>query len=94
MHNAVLGKKNPNYGHKWTLEKRQQFSAKLKAQNHSKGIKNPNYGKCSDNAKNGKTVYMYDSNFNLIKGHYQLNKAIKEKIIYKQYYWNLSLLNV
>ena len=101
MHNVVLGEKNPNYGHKWSDEKRQLLSEKLKKQNHSKGIKNSNYGKYSDKTLNGKTVYMYDLNFNLIrqfntkqqvldflniKNHVQLNKVIKNRTIYRQYY--------
>lgn len=52
---------------------------------------------------------MYDLNFNLIrqfntkqqvldflniKNHVQLNKVIKNRTIYRQYYWSTSLLNV
>lgn len=109
MHNAVLGTKNPNYNNKWTNEQRQKLSDYFQSINHSKGIKNPNYGNTGDKAKNGKAIYMYDLNFNLIKkfntkqqvlnflnlkGHTQLNMAIKYQRLFKGYYWSLFLLNV
>lgn len=109
MHNAVLGIKNPNFNHKWSLAKKQQFSKYLKSINHSKGTKNPNYGNTGDKAKNGKAIYMYDKNLNFIrrfntkqqvlhflnmKGHTQLNYAIKNNILFKEHYWYMSLLNV
>ena len=66
------------------------------------GTKNGMYGKKGDNAINGKKIAMYDKDHNLIKvfnaktavlnflglkGHTQLDKAIKEKTLYKEYYW-------
>lgn len=66
------------------------------------GEKNGNYGNKGEKAKNGKKIYMYDDNMNLIKefntvslaldflglkGHSGLYKAIKNKTKYKNYYW-------
>lgn len=60
------------------------------------------YGKKGDKALNGKQIGMYDENYQLIKtfnaktaalaflglkGHVQLNKAIKNQTLYKNYYW-------
>ena len=68
------------------------------------GEKNGMYGKSGDKAINGKHVAMYDENNNLIKifnaktavlkylglkGHTQLDKAIKEHSLYKGYYWQI-----
>lgn len=109
MRAAVLGEKNPNFNHKWSTIKKKQLSNKLKAQGHSKGINNPNFGCSGDKAKNGKALYMYDINLNFIKrfntktqvldflnlkNHNTLNKVINKNILYHQYYWYTSLLNV
>lgn len=66
------------------------------------GEKNGNYGNKGEKAKNGVHVLMYDENYNLIKefntkklaleflkisSHKYLNQAIKEKKLYKGYYW-------
>lgn len=76
---------------------------------HSKGKtvgkKNGMYGKKGDKAVNGKKVYMYDENWNLLRifnaktavldylqltGHSGLNKAIKNKTLYKGFYWSVE----
>ena len=69
------------------------------------GEKNGMYGKKGDKAINGKKVYMYDENYNLLrifnaktavleflglKGHSGLDKAIKENKMYKGYYWSVE----
>ena len=66
------------------------------------GEKNGMYGKKGDKAINGKHIEMYDKDWKLIKtfnaktavlqflnlkGHTQLDKAIKENTLYKGYYW-------
>lgn len=66
------------------------------------GEKNGMYGKKGDKAINGKKIAMYDEKHNLIrifnaktavlsflglKGHTQLDRAIKEGTLYKGYYW-------
>ena len=66
------------------------------------GEKNGMYGKKGDKALNGRKIEMYDENYVLIKtfnaktgvleflgmkGHTQLDKAIKEGTLYKGYYW-------
>lgn len=68
------------------------------------GEKNGNYGNKGEKAKNGKQVCMCDENWNIIKifntknlaldflgikGHSSLNQAIKEKRLYKNYYWKM-----
>lgn len=67
------------------------------------GEKNGNYGNKGEKAKNGRHVLMYDEQHNLIKefntkrmtleflgvsSHKALNQAIKEKTLYKGYYWD------
>lgn len=67
------------------------------------GEKNGNYGNIGEKAKNGVHVQMLDEQGNLIKefntkrlaleflnvkGHNALDKAIKNKTLYKGYYWN------
>ncbi len=67
------------------------------------GEKNGNYGNKGEKAKNGRHVLMYDENHNLIKefntkrlvlqflkikSAETLNKAIREKRLYKGYYWD------
>ena len=103
MSKAVSGKKNGMYGKHHTEESKRLMSE------HSKGLnsgeKNGMYGKSKDNAINGKKIYMYDENNNLIrvfnaktaaldflglKGHVGLNKAIKEHTIYKGYFWSVE----
>lgn len=103
MRNAVTGEKNPNYNNHWNQEKKEKLSELRKKNGKSKGKLNAMYGKKDENAINGKKVYMYDENFNLIqvfntkglamkflniKGHTQLNNAIKNKTMYKNYYWS------
>ena len=66
------------------------------------GQKNGNYGNKDEKAKNGKHILMYDQQHNLIrtfntktmalkflqiKGHTQLDNAIKKKSLYRGYYW-------
>ena len=66
------------------------------------GKKNGMYGKSGNKALNGKRIEMYDESWNLIqtfnaktavlqflnmKGHTQLDKAIKNQTLYKGYYW-------
>ena len=103
MSKAVSGKKNGMYGKHHTEESKRLMSE------HSKGLnsgeKNGMYGKSKDNAINGKKIYMYDENNNLIrvfnaktaaldflglKGHVGLNKAIKEHTMYKGYFWSVE----
>ena len=70
--------------------------------NATKGEKNGNYGNRGEKAKNGKQIIMYDEEYNIIKifntkqlaleflglkGHNGLNKAIREKTKYKNFYW-------
>ena len=66
------------------------------------GEKNGNYGNKGEKAKNGKHILMYDQDYNLLKefntkrmvleylnisGHSTLDKAIKNKTLYKGCYW-------
>lgn len=103
MREINLGEKNPNYGNYWSEEKKKQLSELRIKNGKSKGELNGMFGKKGNNAINNKKVYMYDENFNLvkefhtvglaleflnIKGHSQLNNAIKNKTIYKGYYWS------
>lgn len=75
---------------------------KEKMSNATKGEKNGNYGNRGEKAKNGKQIIMYDEEYNIIKifntkqlaleflglkGHNGLNKAIREKTKYKNFYW-------
>ena len=106
MSNTVKGNKNPNFGNYWSEEKKQQLSELRIKNGKSKGELNGMFGKKGDNAINGKKIYMYDENFNLIqifntvglaleflnlKGHIQLNNAIKNKTLYKGFYWSKNL---
>lgn len=100
---AVSGEKNGMYG-----KKHSEYSKQLMSE-HSKGKtagkKNGMYGKKGDKAVNGKKVYMYDKNWNLLRifnaktavldylqltGHSGLNKAIKNKTLYKGFYWSVE----
>ena len=107
MSKATKGINNANYGNYWTDEQKQKLSELRISNGKSKGELNGMFGKKGDKAINGKKVYMYDENFNLIKcfntvglaldflnveGHSQLNKAIKNKTIYKGFYWSKNQL--
>lgn len=91
------------YGKHHTEESKRLMSINSKGKNI--GSKNGMYGKSKNNALNGKKVYMYDENYNLIKifnaktavleflnmkGHTGLDKAIKEKTLYKGFYWSVE----
>lgn len=107
MSEAVKGEKNPNYKNYWTQEQKQKLSALRIKNGKSKGKNNPMYNKKNENAINGKKVYMYNENFELIKifntismaleflnlkGHTQFNNAIKNKTLFKGYYWSKEKL--
>ena len=107
MSNAVKGERNPNYGNHWTEEQKNELSELRIKNGKSKGELNGMFGKSGENAINGKTIYMYDKNFNLVKtfntvglalkflnlkGHSQLNKAIKNKTLYKGFYWSKNII--
>ena len=94
------GKNNGMYGKHHTIESKQKMS--INSIGKTLGNKNGMYGKKGNKAINGKKIAMYDTNNNLIqifnaktavleflglKGHTQLDKAIKENILYKGYYW-------
>ena len=94
------GKNNGMYGKHHTIESKQKMS--INSIGKTLGDKNGMYGKKGNKAINGKRIAMYDINNNLIqifnaktavldflglKGHTQLDKAIKENILYKGYYW-------
>lgn len=79
-----------------TAEYRQKMSIA------TSGDKNGNYGNIGELAKNGRHILMYDKDMNLIrefntkrialeflniKGHTALDRAIKQKTLYKDYYW-------
>ena len=100
MSKLTSGKNNGMYGKHHTQESKEKMSISSKGK--TLGEKNGMYGKSGDNALNGKWIAMYDENHNYIKtfkskkavleflqikGHVQLNKAIKEKTLYKNYYW-------
>ena len=100
MSELTKGSKNGMYGKKHTEESKQKMSINSKGKNAGK--KNGMYGKSGNQALNGKPIEMYDENWNLIqvfnaktavlqflnmKGHTQLDKAIKNQTLYKGYYW-------
>lgn len=100
MSKITSGSNNGMYGKKHTEESKQKMSINSKGK--TAGEKNGMYGKSGDNAPNGKRIEMYDENWNLIqvfnaktavlqflgmKGHTQLDKAIKNQTLYKGYYW-------
>lgn len=102
MSQLTSGSNNGMYGKKHTEESKQKMSINSKGKNI--GEKNGMYGKSKNNAINGKRIAMYDESHSLIqifnaktavldylniKGHTQLNKAIKEHTLYKGYYWEL-----
>ena len=91
---------NGMYGKKHTEESKQKMSVNSKGK--TAGEKNGMYGKSGNQALNGKRIKMYDENWNLVqtfnaktavlqflgmKGHTQLDKAIKNQTLYKGYYW-------
>ena len=94
------GEKNGMYGKRHSEESKKKMSENRKGK--TVGENNGMYGKKGNNAINGKKIEMYDENYNLIqtfnaktavlnflglKGHTQLDKAIKEGTLYKGYYW-------
>lgn len=100
MSNITSGSNNGMYGKKHSEESKQKMSIHSKGK--TAGEKNGMYGKSGDKALNGKRIEMYDENWNLIKtfnaktavlqflnlkGHTQLDKAIKNQTLYKGYYW-------
>ena len=103
MSKAVSGEKNGMYGKHHTEESKKLMSEHSKGK--TSGSKNGMYGKSKDQALNGKKVYMYDKNYNLVKifnaktavldflkmkGHTGLDRAIKEKSLYKGFYWSVE----
>ena len=100
MSKITSGSNNGMYGKKHTEEAKQKMSINSKGK--TAGEKNGMYGKSGNSALNGKRIEMYDENWNLIqvfnaktavlqflgmKGHTQLDKAIKNQTLYKGYYW-------
>ena len=100
MSALTKGENNGMYGKKHSEESKQRMSQNSIGK--VAGEKNGMYGKSGDKALNGKKVAMYDEEYNLIrifnaktavlsflglKGHTQLDKAIKNKTLYKGYYW-------
>lgn len=75
----------------------------------TKGTKNGMYNRKKENAVNGQKVYMLDDNKNIVKtfntvglaleflgvkSHTQLNKACRENLKYKNYYWEKTFKNI
>ena len=100
MSKAVSGEKNGMYHRHHTEESKRKMSINSKGK--TLGEKNGMYGHSKNNALNGKWIGMYDLDGNLIqifksktavldflnlKGHSSLDKALKERAIYKNYYW-------
>ena len=100
MSQLTKGENNGMYGKKHSKESKQKMSINSKGK--TSGEKNGMYGKSGNNALNGKHIEMYDENWNLIqtfnaktavlqflgmKGHTQLDKAIRDQTLYKGYYW-------
>lgn len=94
------GSNNGMYGKKHSEESKQKMSINSKGK--TAGEKNGMYRKSGNKALNGKRIEMYDVDWNLIqtfnaktavlqflgmKGHTQLDKAIKNQTLYKGYYW-------
>lgn len=88
---CTKGEKNGMYGKHHSNESRNKMSVNSKGK--TLGEKNGMYGKSGDNAINGKKIGMYNEQHNLIrifnaktavlnflglKGHTQLDRAIKE----------------
>lgn len=100
MSKLTSGKKNGMYGKYHSEESKMKMSVNRKGK--TLGEKNGMYGKKGNNAINGKHIAMYDEQENLIqifnsktavleflglKGHAQLDKAIKNYTLYKNYFW-------
>lgn len=100
MSELTSGEKNGMYGKHHTTESKLKMSINSLGKNL--GEKNGMYGKKGNQAINGKKIAMYDKSHSLIqvfnaktavlnflgiKGHTQLDKAIKEHSLYKGYYW-------
>lgn len=100
MSALTTGEKNGMYGKKHSEFSKQKMSVNSKGK--TAGEKNGMFGKKGNKAINGKLIGMYDENHNLIKtfnaktavleflglkGHTQLDRAIKEHSLYKGYYW-------
>lgn len=100
MSKAKSGNKNGMYGKKHSEESKRKMSIHSKGK--TLGEKNGMYGHSKDNALNGRWVNMYDKDHNLVKtfkaktavldflglsGHTGLDRAIKNKTLYKGYYW-------
>ena len=100
MSKLTSGSNNGMYGKKHSEESKQKMSINSKGK--TAGEKNGMYGKSGNDALNGKRIEMYDENWKLIqtfnaktavlqflglKGHTQLDKAIKNQTLYKGYYW-------
>ena len=100
MSQISSGSNNGMYGKKHTEASKQKMSINSKGK--TVGEKNGMYGRSGNSALNGKKIEMYDENWNLIqtfnaktavlqflglKGHTQLDKAIKNQTLYKNYYW-------
>ena len=97
---VTSGSNNGMYGKKHTEESKQKMS--INSIGKTSGEKNGMYGKSGDKAINGKKIAMYNENNELVKifnaktavlqflglkGHTQLDRAIKEQSLYKGYYW-------
>ena len=100
MSKLTKGENNGMYGKKHSEESKQKMSKNSIGK--TLGEKNGMYGKSGNLAPNGVHIEMYDENMNLIrvfnaksavlnflglKGHTQLNKAIKNGTLYKGYFW-------
>lgn len=100
MSALTSGPKNGMYGKKHSDASKQQMS--INSIGKTAGEKNGMYGKSGDKAINGKQIAMYNENNELVKtfnaktavlqflslkGHTQLDRAIKEQTLYKGYYW-------
>lgn len=88
----------------WSKESKEKLSTSMK--NYLSNKENHNfYGKYGGESANHVGVYQYDSEWNFIKyfpskkdvfnylgikGHTQLNNAIKNKTLYKGYYWSVE----
>lgn len=100
MSAITSGKKNGMYGKHHSEESKQKMS--INSIGKTSGARNGMYGKKGNSAINGKKIAMYDQSDHLVqifnaktavleylglKGHTQLDKAIKNHSLYKGYYW-------
>ena len=100
MSEATSGKNNGMYGKHHSEESKQKMSINRKGK--TVGNKNGMYGKSGANAINGKPLGMYDDKGRLVrhfackqealhflnlKGHTNLDKALRNNTKYKGYYW-------